>query len=264
MKVAIIGGGVMGEAILSATLDAGLLQAADVTVCEVVEPRRTALEKAYGVRVTADAAACLGNSEVAILSIKPQDLHSVRGKLPAESLLISIMAGVRIATLQTDLGHERVVRAMPNTPVSVKAGMSVWTATSAVSQAQRAFAQGLLAAIGREIYVDDEKKLDMATAVSGSGPGYVFLFIEAMIDGAVSIGLTRPQATEMVLQTVYGSALYAQESGKPAAELRGMVTSPAGTTAAGLVELERGAVRAAIMQSIKAAHRRAIELGGPA
>ena len=264
MKVAIIGGGVMGEAILSATLDAGLLGAADVTVCELVEARRTALAASYGVAVTAEAASCLAAASVAILSVKPQDLPSVRGTLPAEALLISIMAGVRIATLQKELGHERVVRVMPNTPVSVKAGMSVWTATSAVTEAQRDFVHGLLSAIGREIYVDEEKKLDMATAVSGSGPGYVFLFIEAMIDGGVSIGLTRLQATEMVLQTVYGSALYAQASGKPASELRGMVTSPAGTTAAGLFELEKGSVRAAIIESIKAAHVRAIELGGPA
>lgn len=263
MKVAIIGGGVMGEAILSATLDAGLLSAGDVTVCELVEGRRATLAAAYGVAVTADAGACLAQAEVAILSIKPQDLHSVRGTLPGDALLISIMAGVRIATLQKELGHGRVVRVMPNTPVSVKAGMSVWTATAAVTPAQRALAQSLLSAIGREIYVDDEKKIDMATAVSGSGPGYVFLFIEAMIDGAVSIGLTRSQATEMVLQTVYGSARYAQDSGKPAAELRGMVTSPAGTTAAGLFELEKASVRAAIIESIKAAHRRAIELGEP-
>lgn len=264
MKIAIIGGGVMGEAILSATLDTGLLKAANVTVCEVVEARRDALAAAYGVAVAADAGPCLAEAGVAILSIKPQDLHSVRGTLPTASLLISIMAGVRIATLQQDLAHDRIVRVMPNTPVAVKAGMSVWTATPAVSAGQREFTQRLLSAIGREIYVDDEKKLDMATAVSGSGPGYVFLFIEAMIDGAVSIGLTRPQATEMALQTVYGSALYAQESGKPAAELRGMVTSPAGTTAAGLFELEKASVRAAVIESIRAAHRRAIELGGPA
>jgi len=249
---------------LSATLEAGILKAADVTVCDVVEARRAVLADAYRVAVTADASACLAAADLAVLSIKPQDLHTVRGTLPAASLLVSIMAGVRIATLQRELGHDRIVRAMPNTPVAVKAGMTVWTATSGVTGAQRELAAGLFAAIGREIYVDDEKKLDMATAVSGSGPGYVLLFIEAMIDGGVSIGLTRQQATEMVLQTVYGSALYAQESGKPAAELRGMVTSPAGTTAAGLFELEKGSVRAAIIESIKAAHQRAIELGGPA
>ncbi|MEO6397043.1 MAG: pyrroline-5-carboxylate reductase [Tepidiformaceae bacterium] len=264
MKVAIIGGGVMGEAILSATLDAGLLQPADVTVCELVEARRAALSTQYGVSVTAEVAACVTQADVAILSIKPQDLQSVRAKLPADALLVSIMAGVRVATLQRELGHDRIVRVMPNTPVAVKAGMSVWTATPAVSAQQREFTRGLLAAIGREMYVEDEKKLDMATAVSGSGPGYIFLFIEAMIDGAVGIGLTRAQATEMVLQTVYGSAIYAQESERGPAELRGMVTSPAGTTAAGLFELEKASVRAAIIESIRAAHQRAIELGGSA
>lgn len=254
----------MGEAILSATLEARLFMAADVNVCEVVEARRTFLAATYGVTVAPHASASLAEADLTILSIKPQDLHSVRGRLAPGSLLISIMAGVRIDTLQRELSHDLIVRAMPNTPVSVKAGMSVWTATSGVTEAQRALAAGLFASIGREIYVEDEKKLDMATAVSGSGPGYVFLFIEAMIEGAVSIGLTRPEATAMVLQTVYGSAFYAQESGRPAAELRGMVTSPAGTTAAGLFELEKGSVRAAIIESIKAAHQRAIELGGPA
>jgi pyrroline-5-carboxylate reductase len=153
---------------------------------------------------------------------------------------------------------------MPNTPAAAKAGMSVWTATPAVDSEQRELARGLLAAIGREIYVEDEKKLDMATAVSGSGPGYVFLFIEALIEGAVSVGLPRAQAEEMVLQTVLGSAIYAQESGRSAAELRALVTSPAGTTAAGLLELERAGVRGAIIDCVRAAHDRAVELGGPA
>jgi pyrroline-5-carboxylate reductase len=140
--------------------------------------------------------------------------------------------------------------------------MSVWTASPSVNQTQRDLAQALLASIGRELYIDDEKKLDMVTAVGGSGPAYVFLFIEAMIDGAVSIGLSRGQAEEIVLQTVYGSAVYARESGRSAADLRAMVTSPAGTTAAGLLELERGGVRAAIIECIQAAHERAVELGG--
>jgi len=264
MKVAIIGGGVMGEAILHAALEGGVFTAAEVTVCEVVEHRRHQLGSEYAVATTAVAAEAMGGADLVLLSVKPQDIHSVRGSVNDSGLLVSIMAGVRISTIEAEFHHSRIVRVMPNTPVAAKAGMSVWTATEAVSPEQRALAQRLLAAIGREIYVEDEKKLDMATAVSGSGPGYVFLFIEAMIEGAVAIGLTRAQADEMVLQTVYGSAVYAQEAGKSAAELRAMVTSPAGTTAAGLLELEKGAVRAAIIGAIRAAHRRAQELGGPA
>ena len=264
MKVTIIGGGVMGEAILSAAIERGVFEPASVTVCELLEHRRAQLQAEYGVSVTTESQGCMAGADLVILSVKPQDIHSVQGAIPPESLLLSIMAGVRIASLENEFRHGRIVRVMPNTPVAAKAGMSVWTATPAVSEEQRELVRGLLGVIGREIYVDDEKKLDMATAVSGSGPGYVFLFIEAMIEGAVSIGLSRVQAEEMVVQTVLGSAIFAQESGRNAADLRAMVTSPAGTTAAGLLELEKGALRAAIIECIRASHRRAVELGGPA
>ncbi len=264
MNVAIIGGGVMGEAILSAALERAVFDAGKVTVCEVVEARRNVIQGVYGVQTTAESDRCMAEADLVILSVKPQDMHSIHGSLRPDALLVSIMAGVTIASIASELGHPRIVRVMPNTPVAAKAGMSVWTATAEVSPEQRELARGLLAAIGREMYVDDEKKIDMATAVSGSGPGYVFLFIEALIDGAVSIGLTRAQASELVLQTVYGSAIYAQETGRSAAELRGNVTSPAGTTAAGLFELEKGAMRASIINCVQAAHRRARELGGSA
>lgn len=263
MKVAIIGGGVMGEAILGAALERTVFEAGSVTVCELVEARRTVFQSVYGVNTTAESSSCMAEADLVILSVKPQDMHSIHGTLRPDALLLSIMAGVTIGAIASELGHQRIVRVMPNTPVAAKAGMSVWTATSEVPEEQRDLARSLLSAIGREIYVEDEKKIDMATAVSGSGPGYVFLFIEAMIDGAVSIGLTRAQASEMVLQTVYGSAIYAQETGRSAAELRANVTSPAGTTAAGLFELEKGGVRAAIVECIHAAHQRARELGGP-
>ncbi|MCZ2110350.1 MAG: pyrroline-5-carboxylate reductase [Dehalococcoidia bacterium] len=264
MKVTIIGGGVMGEAILSAAIERGVFEPGQVTVCELLEHRRAQLQAEYGVSVTAGSPDSMASADLVILSVKPQDVHSVQGTIPPDSLLLSIMAGVRIAALENEFRHGRIVRVMPNTPVAAKAGMSVWTATPGVSVEQRELVRGLLGVIGREIFVDDEKKLDMATAVSGSGPGYVFLFIEAMIEGAVSIGLSRAQAEEMVVQTVLGSAIYARESGRNAADLRAMVTSPAGTTAAGLLELEKGAVRASIIECIRASHRRAAELGGPA
>lgn len=264
MKVAIIGGGVMGEAILAAAIERRVFHAADVSVCELLEHRRNQLRAEYGVAVTTNSAEVMVDADLVLLSVKPQDVHSIRGQMREEALLLSIMAGVPVRAIVDEFHHDRVVRVMPNTPVAAKAGMSVWTATPTVSPEQRELARGLLGSIGRELFVDDEKKLDMATAVSGSGPGYVFLFIEAMIEGGVAIGLTRTQAEEMVLQTVYGSAVYAQESGRKAAELRGMVTSPAGTTAAGLLELERGAVRAAVIDAIRAAYERARELGGHA
>ena len=264
MRVAIVGGGVMGEAILSRALAQGVLALKDVIVAEVIEVRRAQLQDVYGVETTAVAGAATAEADVVVISVKPQEAKSATATLKADSLLVSIMAGVRIATLAADFGHDRIVRVMPNTPAGIGAGMSVWTATEAVSDTQREFTRALLSAIGRELYVPDEKKLDMATAVSGSGPAYVFLFIEAMVEGAVAVGLSRAQAEEMVLQTVYGAALYARESGRSAAELRAAVTSPAGTTAAGLLELERGALRAHVIEAVAAAHRRSVELGGPA
>ncbi len=260
MKVCIVGGGVMGEAILSAALQAGVLARDSVTVVEKLPARRGQLASVYGVAVAGDFEAMAG-ADAVLLSVKPQEMASVRGKLNQGAVLVSIMAGTTIASLQQAFAHRAVVRVMPNTPAAVKAGMSAWTATPEVTADQRDFVARLLSAIGREVYFDDEKKLDMATAVSGSGPAYVFLFIEALVEGAVSAGLPRAAAEEMVLQTVLGSALYALESGKSPADLRAQVTSPAGTTAAGLLALEKGAFRAAVIECVRAAHQRAIELG---
>src|SRR5690606_37187575 len=143
----------------------------------------------------------------------------------------------------------------------IRAGMTAWYATPAVPPEQRDLARTLLSAIGKELAIDSESKLDMVTAVSGSGPAYVFLFIEAMVEGAGAVGLTRAQAEELVLQNLHGSVRYAIESGRTAADLRAQVTSPAGTTAAGLLELEKGSFRATVIECIRAAYRRAQELG---
>jgi pyrroline-5-carboxylate reductase len=150
---------------------------------------------------------------------------------------------------------------MPNTPAAIGAGMSAWTATEAVSDQDREFVGALLGSLGEHIYVADESKIDMATAVNGSGPGFIFLMMEAMVDAAVAVGLTRAQAEPLVRQTFFGSASYARENAATLAELKAQVTSPAGTTAAGLFELERHGVRAAVMEAVKAAYLRARELG---
>jgi pyrroline-5-carboxylate reductase len=261
MNVAIVGGGVMGEAILGAALERGVFSPDSIIVAEIVEARRNELHARYGVRTTGAASDAMGAADLVVLSVKPQDMRSVGASLPPSSLLISVMAGVTIATLRETYAHERIVRVMPNTPVAVRAGMSVWTATADVSHQQKELARGLLAALGHELFVADERKLDMATAVSGSGPAYVFLFIEALIEGGVAVGLSRKEAEEMVVQTVYGSALYARQSRASVADLRAQVTSPAGTTAAGLLQLERAALRAALIDGVRAAFARSVELG---
>lgn len=252
----------MGEAILSRALAVGVLDAGAVTVAEVVPERAERLTATYGVRTTASAQEALAGANLVLLAVKPQDLGSVSGTVAPDAVIVSIMAGVRIESIANAFTHERIVRVMPNTPAAIGEGMSAWTATAAVDAAQRETVRSILAAVGRELYVDDEKKIDMATALSGSGPAYVFLFIEALIEGGVAAGLTRAQASELAIQTVSGAARYAAESGQSPADLRAAVTSPAGTTAAGLLALEEAAFRAAVINAVRSAHVRAIELGG--
>ncbi|MDO8688082.1 MAG: pyrroline-5-carboxylate reductase, partial [Dehalococcoidales bacterium] len=192
MKLSFIGGGNMGEAMLSAILDNKLSQPQDISVSDVSETRRQYLEQKYGVAVTGDNRLAIDKAEVVVFAIKPQNLAEVMaglgGQLKPAQLVLSIIAGATIQTLSSGLKHNRIVRVMPNTPAQIGEGMSVWTATAAVTQKQRGWASSILGAIGKEIYVDDEDYIDMATAVSGSGPAYVFLFVEALVEAAVSIG----------------------------------------------------------------------------
>ena len=264
MRVALIGGGFMGEALLSALLEAGVAQAADVTVSDVAEGRRQHLASRYGVAVTTENAEAVGGAEVVVLAVKPQEFSSVAadlwGRLDDGQTVCSIMAGVPIQRVVDELQHDAVVRVMPNAAAFVGQAMSVWTASEAVSDEARQAAGRLLAALGREVQVSEERYLDMATAVSGSGPGFVFLFLEALIDAAVHIGLGRELAEELAVQTLLGSAGLARELGKHPAELRNMVTSPGGTTAAGLQVLEEAGLRGAIIDAVEAAYERAKEL----
>ena len=261
MTVAIVGGGVMGEAILGGALDRGVLAASDVTVVELIAERREELAARYGVATTAETGDALTAADLVLLAVKPQEFRSLSGKLASDALLMSIMAGVRIASLSDHFGHDRIARVMPNTPAAINAGMSVWAATESVDERQRETVRRLLGAIGQELFVDDEGKLDMATALSGSGPAYVFLFIEALIDAGVAIGLTPEEAEAMTMQTLAGSTAYAQVSEFPPATLRERVTSKGGTTAAGLAELDRGEFRALIEACVRAACERSRELG---
>ena len=220
----------------------------------------------YGVAVTGDNGQAISGKEVVVLAIKPQSMGEVapglRGKLAPGQLVISIIAGARVSTLTEALQHAGVVRVMPNTPAQIGEGISVWTTTNTVTEAQKEQTRTLLACLGREVYVTDEKYIDMATAVSASGPAYVFLIIEALIDGAVHVGMSRDMARELVVQTVLGSALFLRASGRHPAELRNMVTSPGGTTAEGLLQLEEGKLRAVLAQAVIAGYHKAQLLGG--
>ena len=264
MKLAFIGGGVMGEAIISGILNNGLAQPQDVAACDILAQRRDHLSSTYGIKAVDKPAPALEGADIAVLAVKPQEFSTAARSLSLSSgqTVMSIMAGVTIATIRDALKHDAIVRAIPNTPAQVGEGMTVWTATDAVPDAAREQVRSILAVLGQELYVDDEKYVDMATAVSSSGPAYVFLVMEALIDGAVHIGLRRDTAQRMVIQTILGSAKYAQATGKHPADLRNQVTSPAGTTSEGLLVLEKAGLRRAFIQAVQAAYEKAKRLGG--
>ncbi|MFO8101927.1 MAG: pyrroline-5-carboxylate reductase [Dehalococcoidia bacterium] len=265
MKIAFIGAGVMAEAIISGLISKGSARPEDITASDISEIRLTELAKRHGIECVADNLKSIKGKDIVVFCVKPQvfnvvadDLH---GRLESEQLALSIMAGIKIDTINMLLGHHSIVRVMPNTPAQIGEGISVWTATDTVSRAQRDMVQSILEALGKEIYLDSEKYVDMATAVSGSGPAYVFMIIESFIDAAVHIGLPRDTASELVMQTMLGSLLYARASGRHLGELRDMVTSPGGTTAEGLLKLEDGGLRAVIIQAVVAAYEKAQKLG---
>jgi len=266
MKITFIGGGNMGEAMLSVILEKGLSTPQAISVSDVAKSRCQHLEQKYGVAVMVDNRQAITRGDVVVLAIKPQNLAEVmaelRGELNSAQLVLSIIAGARINTMCLGLNHSCVVRAMPNTPAQIGEGISVWTATPQVTESQRDWASSILGAMGKEIYVDDEKYLDMVTAVSGSGPAYIFLMVESLVDAAVHIGLPRDMAQELVLQTLLGSGHFIQKSGKTPAELRRMVTSPGGTTAEALLRLEKGGFTDLIRQAVSAAYDKAKRLGG--
>ncbi len=224
MKIAFIGGGAMGEGMLSAILDKGLSTPEAVCVSDIKKARHQHLEQKYSVAVTNDNRLAVDKGDIVVLTIKPQNLTEVMtelsGHLKPTQLVLSIVAGARINTLCQGLNHRHIIRAMPNTPAQIGEGISVWTATAEVTELQKKWSGSILGTMGKEIYVEDEKYLDMATAVSGSGPAYFFLFVESLIESAVHIGLPRDVAEELVLQTMLGSGHLIQRSGKPPADYR--------------------------------------------
>ena len=266
MNIGFIGGGVMAEAILGGMLDAGVAHPGDVVIGEPVAARRDYLAERYGVGVSDGNRAVLANAEMALLAVKPQDLPKVyadlSGRFTPRQAVLSIVAGARMQSLASGLNHPRIIRAMPNTPAQIGQGMTMWVCNgNPVNQKQRDAAAAILSTIGDAIYVDDEKYLDMATALSASGPAYVFLIVEALIDAGVYVGLSRDVARRLALQTMKGSVELVSQTGQHPAALKDMVTSPGGTTAEGLQALERAGVPAAIVDAVNAAYLKSIRLG---
>ena len=264
-NIAFIGAGVMGEAMINGLLSKNLVQPQQIIASDPNTVRGQELIDKYNIQYTESNLEATEAADVMVLSVKPQVMDKVlpplRGHANDIPLILSIVAGVRMRKIVGELGNSRIVRSMPNTPAQIGQGITVWSATLEVVDEQRKQAQLLLSALGEEIYVDDEKYLDMATALSGTGPAYVFLFMEALIDAGVHMGFSRRIAEQLVLQTISGSVDYALESGLHPAQLRNQVTSPGGTTASALFEMEKGGIRTIVSKAIWAAHQRSIDLG---
>lgn len=265
LRIAVIGAGIMGEAIIGGLLRQELVAPDQITAAHPRSERREELQQRYNIHITADNTEAVHWGQVAIFAVKPQMLMSVlpelRGKFNEGELAISTAAGVPIRYFVDLLDHPAFVRSMPNTPAQIGEGMTVWTASDAVNEQQQQWASTILSSLGRELYVVDENYLDMATALSGTGPAYFFLLMEAMIDAGVHLGFPRYMAEELVQQTMLGSVRYAMQSERHPAELRNGVTSPGGTTASALYELERGGLRTVLSDAIWSAYRRSAELG---
>jgi pyrroline-5-carboxylate reductase len=255
----------MAESMIAGLLSGDRLAAGQILASHPRADRRAELERQLGIRTIESNAAAVEAADVILLAIKPQMLKRVgrelAGVLRTDQVVISILAGPTTTALRNALQHDAIVRAMPNTPAQLGRGMTVWYATPAVTERQREQTAALLGALGAELQVEDEKFVAMATAVSGTGPAYVFLVMEALIDAAVHLGFPRHIAHDLVIETLEGSTLFAKASGTHPAQLRNMVTSPGGTSAAAIHELEKGRLRTVLSEAVWAAYRRTDELG---
>jgi pyrroline-5-carboxylate reductase len=244
----------------------GLFEPSQICCSHPREERRRLLAERHGVSTAVANQAAAEGADVVLLAVKPQVLPTVmpelRTVLTDDQLVLSVIAGASTRALGDGLGHPAIVRSMPNTPAQIGQGVTVWYATEAVTPSQKERTRTMLSALGREFEVHDERQVAMATAVSGTGPTYIFLFIEALVDAAVHLGFPRHVARELVLDTMQGSAAFALRSGRHVAELRDMVTSPGGTSAEALYELERGRLRTVVSDAVWAAFERTRQLEG--
>jgi pyrroline-5-carboxylate reductase len=280
VRLVFVGVGVMAESMIAGLLKRRLVAPAQVSGSHPRAARRAELEAKYGIRVVEnnreavahDATASVGaeagaqtSGAIIILAVKPQKLGGVldelKDALDPNDLVLSIVAGARIETMAGALLHPAIVRAMPNTPAQVGEGMTVWTATAQVDETRERQVSAMLGALGREMRVAEERQIDMATALSATGPTYVFLVMESLVDAGVHMGFSREVARELVLQTMLGSVRFAMESHKHPAELRNMVTSPGGTSAEAIYQMEKGGLRTVLSKAVYAAFQRAVALG---
>ncbi len=265
-RVAFIGSGIMAESMINGMLGRKLLAPDHIQASGPRAARGEELARKYGVGWTTDNAAAVDGADIVVLAVKPQVLSAVLpelcGRVKRQALVLTIIAGARIGTISRELNeHLSIVRAMPNTPAQISQGITVWTATGDVGELQRGQAREILRALGEELFVEQEGYLDMATALSGTGPAYVFLFMEALIDAGVHMGFSRRVAENLVLQTMQGAVAFARQSALHPAELRNMVTSPGGTSAEAIYQMEKGALRTVLSKAVWAAYQKSRLLG---
>jgi pyrroline-5-carboxylate reductase len=264
-KLSLIGPGVMAEAIACNLVREGLVQTKQIVMSGPREKRLSDLHDKHGFTTSLDNKKAVESSSIVMLCVKPQSLASVmeeiRGVIPTECLVISIVAGVTLKSISTTLEHPAIVRCMPNTPAQIGEGITVWIPTPSVSDDQLEICRSILGSLGDEIVVEEEDYLDMATALSGTGPAYTFLFMEALVDAGVHLGFPRRIAEQLVIRTVKGSVAYYDHSPSHLARLRNQVTSPGGTSAEALYYLEKAGFRTALSRAIWAAYERSVQLG---
>jgi pyrroline-5-carboxylate reductase len=266
-KISFIGSGAMAEAMISGLIRNQLSEPKSILASDPRTERLDELTQRYRIQVSKSNLQVVSDADAVVLSIKPQVLQRVMDELKnhikSDTLVLSIIAGAPIKKISDGLMHGMVVRSMPNTPAQIGKGITVWTAAREVTERQLLMARKILSALGEEIFLEDEYYLDMATALSGTGPAYVFLFMEAMVDAGVHLGFERHIAERLVAQTVRGSVDYFTMRNDPVhlARLRNQVTSPGGTSAAALYYLEKAGFRTAISRAIWAAYERSRELG---
>ncbi len=264
-RITFVGCGVMAEAMISILLRTELVGPGQITGSEPHEFRRQELAEKYGVRIIPDNRQAVAGADIIMLTVKPQTLdlamRDLAGGLEARQVVVSIVPGATIDRLKAGLDHDSVVRSMPNTPAQIGSGVTVWIPSPAVDDAGRELVGAVLNAMGLAVRVDSEDAIDMATALSGTGPAYIFMVMEALIDAGVHMGFPRKIAEQLVHQTMLGSVLFARESGKHPAELRNMVTTPGGTSAAAIYQMEKGGLRTVVARAVWAAYLRSQELG---
>ncbi|HEX7608920.1 MAG TPA: pyrroline-5-carboxylate reductase [Candidatus Cryosericum sp.] len=265
-RISFIGGGVMAKAFVESLLAKGIVSEDDVMVSSRSWATLEVMRERHHVHTTLSNREAVQFGDIVLLAVKPQNLERVfadiKGVMRPEQVLLSIVAGVGIDRLSECMGHDRIVRCMPNAAAQIGAGVSVWMASPQVVQEDRTLVRSVLGAVGLEIEVDEERYVDMATAVSGTGPAYVFLFIEAFMDAAVRLGFQRDMALELVLQTMEGSLKLARSSQKHVADLKNSITSPGGTAAEAVYELEKAGFRTALSNAVLAAYQRTLTLKG--